>query len=126
MTNEERIVLACAQAAHEVNRAYCVALGDTTQPPWENAPLWQRESAINGTKGALAGATPEESHASWLREKAAAGWKFGLVKDPEKKEHPCFVPYSLLPAEQRAKDALFVGTVRAVGMALGYSKEVTR
>jgi hypothetical protein len=118
MTKEARIVLACARAAHEVNRAYCIAIGDTSQPPWENAPAWQRESAINGVKGALAGATPEQSHESWLQEKAATGWKFGLVKDPEKKEHPCFVPYSLLPKEQRQKDVLFTTTVRSVAAAL--------
>jgi hypothetical protein len=113
------VIEACARAAHEVNRAYCLALGDTSQPSWEDAPGWQRTSALNGVSGALAGNTPEQSHESWLAEKRATGWKFGAVKDPEKKEHPCFVPYAELPASQRGKDLLFVGTVRCVAAALG-------
>lgn len=112
------IIEAAARAAHEVNRAYCLALGDTSQPAWDDAPEWQRISAIKGVDGVLAGNTPEQSHECWLEEKRATGWKYGPVKDPEKKEHPCFVPYSDLPPEQQAKDHLFVTTVRAVHEAL--------
>lgn len=28
---------ACASAAHEVNRRYCISIGDNTQPHWEDA-----------------------------------------------------------------------------------------
>jgi hypothetical protein len=108
----------CAQAAHEVNRAYCIAIGDGTQKPWEEAPDWQHESARKGVEGVLAGNGPEQSHESWLAEKAASGWKYGPVKDPEKKEHPCFVPYAELSEAQRKKDHLFVATVRAMAAAL--------
>src|SRR5438105_262770 len=38
------VVEACARAAHEVNRAYCLALGDASQVAWEDAPEWQRSS----------------------------------------------------------------------------------
>jgi hypothetical protein len=110
---------ACARAAHEVNRAYCLAMGDASQVPWEEAPEWQKSSARNGVAGALSGNTPEQSHEGWLAEKAATGWRYGPVKDPEKKEHPCFVPYSELPADQRAKDDLFITTVRVVARACG-------
>lgn len=116
--NNSTLLEACARAAHEVNRAYCLALGDASQPPWEDAPEWQRVSAVKGVAGALAGNTPEQSHEGWLEEKRATGWKYGPVKDPEKKEHPCFVPYAELPPAQRHKDALFVTTVRAVAAAL--------
>lgn len=116
--NEKKIE-ACARAAHEANRAYCAALGDTSQAPWDDAPEWQKSSARNGVVGALNGNTPEQSHESWLAEKAATGWKYGPVKDPEKREHPCFVPYAGLPPEQRAKDGVFVAVVRAMGAALG-------
>jgi hypothetical protein len=118
MTIDERTIEACARAAHEVNRAYCLAIGDTSQPSWEDAPEWQKSSARNGVAGALAGNTPEQSHESWLAEKAASGWKYGPVKDPEKKEHPCFVPYVELPEAQRVKDDLFVHTVTIMRGAL--------
>lgn len=109
---------ACAKAAHEANRAYCLAIGDTSQPAWEDAPLWQRTSAINGVVGVLNGNTPQQSHENWLGEKERTGWKYGPTKDPDKKEHPCFVPYDELPAEQKQKDHIFVNVVKAVAKAL--------
>lgn len=112
-------VLACARAAHEANRAYCAALGDYSQPAWEQAPGWQQTSALNGVQGVLAGNGPEQSHESWLAEKAATGWKYGPVKDAAKKEHPCFVPYAELPPEQRRKDDVYIAVVRAMAVALG-------
>lgn len=106
-----------ASVCHEANRAYCKSIGDSSQPAWEDAHEWQRSSAVNGVKHALEnpGAPPSASHDSWLAEKEAAGWKHGPVKDPEKKEHPCFVPYDLLPPEQKAKDKLFQAVARALG-----------
>ncbi|MDP9895376.1 hypothetical protein J2W32_004474 [Variovorax boronicumulans] len=108
--------LQIARVAHEVNRAYCASLGDTTQPSWDDAAAWQRDSAIAGVEMHLADpdATPEQSHEAWLEQKVADGWTFGTVKDAEKKEHPCFLPYDELPAEQKAKDYLFRGVVHAL------------
>jgi hypothetical protein len=98
-----------AQIAHEVNKAYCESLGDFSQPTWENAPDWQKSSAITGVNFHIANpdATPEASHESWLKQKTEEGWKYGPVKNPETKEHPCFCPYNELPVEQRSKDYLF-------------------
>jgi len=106
---EEQIAKVC----HEINRAYCAALGDDSQPAWEDAPDWQRSSAISGVAFHLRTphAGPDHSHNSWLAEKQAAGWKYGPVKDPDLKEHPCFVPYDQLPREQQAKDYLFRAVV---------------
>lgn len=110
---EEQIVNA-AQTAHEVNRAYCTGLGDISQVAWAIAPEWQRTSAIHGVRGVIAGNTPEQSHASWMEEKRATGWKWGPVKNADTKEHPCFVPYNQLPPAQQRKDLLYVTTVRGV------------
>src|SRR4051812_43432762 len=114
----DKTIEACARAAHETNRAYCIAIGDTSQPAWDDAPEWQRTSALNGIRGALAGNTPEQSHNGWLAEKEATGWKFGPVKNPDRKEHPCMVPYADLPPTQRAKDGLYIAVVRAVAASL--------
>lgn len=105
-----------ARLCHEVNRAYCEALGDKSQVPWEQAPEWQQQSAINGVLFHLEhpNSQPQDSHDNWAREKFAAGWKYGPKKDPEKKEHHCLVPFGQLPIEQRAKDHLFLGVVRAL------------
>ena len=104
-----------ARVAHEVNRAYCEALGDNSQPAWEDAPQWQKDSALLGVDLHLSGDHgPEASHESWSAQKIADGWKYGPVKDPEAKEHPCLVPFSELPREQQAKDFLFRAVVRAL------------
>lgn len=65
------VIEACARAAHEANRAYCIAIGDASQVAWDDAPEWQRSSARNGVVGALNGNTPEQSHEGWLAEKKA-------------------------------------------------------
>lgn len=106
-------VTGIARVCHELNRAYCEALGDHSQVPWDEAPANIRASAIDGVKFHLENpaATPEGSHENWLKGKQADGWKFGTVKDAEKKEHPCFVPYWQLPVEQRAKDYIFKAAV---------------
>ena len=104
-----------ARVCHEVNRAYCQALGDNSQPAWDDAPAWQRESARMGVDLHLSGEFgPEASHISWMSQKLDDGWKYGAAKDPEKKEHPCMVPFAELPCEQQAKDFIFRAVVHAL------------
>jgi len=119
MIDHKDIVEAAARAAHEVNRAYCIALGDMSHLDWDNAPEWQKTSARNGVEGVLRGNDPERSHASWFREKILTGWKYGPVKDPEKKEHPCMVLYQELPDAQKKKDSIYVHVVALIAGALG-------
>jgi hypothetical protein len=111
MTNEE-----ISKVIHEANKAYCEVLGDTSQTSWESAPAWQKDSAILGVE--LIRNNPstssKQSHDSWLNQKRKDGWKYGLIKDAEKKEHPCFVEYEKLPESQQKKDALFGAIVRAL------------
>jgi hypothetical protein len=103
-----------ARVCHEANRAYCVLLGDASQPMWDDAPQWQKDSAVLGVQNALNGASPEQSHESWLAQKRADAWVYGPVKDAATKTHPCVVPYAELPDDQRRKDALFVAVVNAL------------
>lgn len=113
--NNEQI----ARIAYETNRAYCQSIGDNSQPPWEEAPLWQQTSVLKGVEFHLRNheneitPSPSASHESWLEGKRADGWKYGPVKDAAKKEHSCFVPYNQLPVQQRLKDYLFGAIVRA-------------
>lgn len=119
---DEKLVEMCARVAHEMNRAYCKSLGDDSQLSWEDAPLWQQVIARHGAKAKLINpsTTPAESHAGWLRAKEEDGWKYGPVKDPSKKEHPCFVPYELLPEAQKAKDFIFVAAVEQTKWLWGH------
>lgn len=111
MIDTEKVARIC----HETNRVYCESIGDGSQKPWAFAEDWQRESAIKGVVFAVSNpeAPASAQHDAWLADKERAGWKYGPVKDAEKKEHPCFVPYDKLPVEQRIKDYLFKGVVWA-------------
>lgn len=111
MTNEH-----IAQVCHEANRAYCEVIGDNSQKPWGEAEQWQRASAIRGVEFKLNNleAPASAQHEAWLRDKVGDGWKYGPLKDPAKKEHPCIVPYGNLPLQQRAKDALFIAVVESL------------
>lgn len=131
---ERELIESIAKVAHETNRVYCAMMGDLSQPAWEDAPLWQKDSAINGVifharcfeEGLEAPASA--SHDSWLEQKRREGWKYGPVKDPAKKEHPCFVPYDDLPLNQKMKDYLFSGVVKAFlnGFKIESEKELTK
>jgi hypothetical protein len=109
-------MVAAARAAHEANRLLCLAMGDNSQTSWENAPDWQKNSALTGVSSVIShpSITAEQLHESWLDSKRADGWKYGPVKDETLKEHPCFIPYAELPAKQRLKDEMFGMIVRAV------------
>lgn len=108
-------VSAIARVTHELNRAFCRALGDLSQPVWEEAPEWQRSSAIAGVFFHIENpdAGDDASHNSWMEQKRADGWIYGKVKDPEASPptHPCMVAFEELPPEQQLKDKLFRTTV---------------
>jgi len=115
--HDQELVAAIAMVCHEANRAYCLTLGDRSQPAWADAPAWQIESVMAGVRSALDPIqvlSPEASHQLWMQRKHEEGWIYGPAKNPEKKEHPCMVPYEDLPMEQRRKDSLFLAIVRAL------------
>jgi hypothetical protein len=107
---------AIAQVAHELNKSYCEFLGDFSQPSWDDAPMWQVESAVNGVLFHVEhpDAGPDASHNSWMKEKVDNGWVWGPVKNPETKEHPCIVPFEQLSKEQQYKDHLFRQVVHSL------------
>lgn len=103
-----------ARICHEVNRAYCESLGDHSQLAWEDAPDWQKVSALSGVDLHLQkDVGPEGSHMSWMELKLSEGWVYGQQKDSVAKTHPCLKPFDELPTEQRAKDYLFRAVVHA-------------
>lgn len=98
-----------AAVCHETNRRYCKEKGDDSQKPWEEAPWWQKQSAIAGVIFVMQNPDKPSSaaHENWLKRKVAEGWKYGEIKDEDAKIHPCVLPYDQLPKDQQIKDALF-------------------
>lgn len=106
-----------ARACHESNRQIQQVIGDPNpSPPWDDAPRWQRDSCIQGVERALRHdtITPEDLHRAWCAAKVADGWVWGPEKDPDKKTHPCLLPYDALPEGQRVKDQVFLTIVDAL------------
>jgi hypothetical protein len=105
-----------ARVCHEANRALCRAFGDDSQLAWEDAPAWQRDSALAGVRFHVKhpDATPSASHENWLKDKVAEGWSYGPEKLPDEKKHPCMLPFDQLPPQQQAKDYLFQAICHAI------------
>lgn len=105
-----------AEMCHTVNKTWCEINGDDSQPSWDDAPDWQKQSALNGVvfHQLNPSAGDSASHDNWVREKLEAGWTYGKFKDPEKKTHYCLVPFEELPLAQQKKDALFRAIVHAL------------
>lgn len=112
-----------ARVCHEANRAYCEVLGDDSQVSWDQAPEWQRQSAITGVRVMAAeldspSFVPSMLHDSWSAEKRRDGWIYGVVKDADLKTHPCLVPFAMLPEAQQRKDYLFASIVMGLLLPL--------
>lgn len=105
-----------AKICHEVNKSYCESIGDNSVPSWDDAPEWQKETVVNGVNFHLCNpdSSPSDSHNNWMKKKEEEGWKYGPIKDPENKEHPCYVPYQELPREQQSKDYIFMSIVKTI------------
>jgi len=109
-----------AQIAHEAGRALQKILDNPSNaisPPWDQFDEEQRAGVISGVKIARYGAPPRVLHDNWVREKLAAGWTYGEVKDAEAKTHPLLVDFDSLPPEEQAKDYLFSGVCAAMNAA---------
>ena len=105
-----------AKVAFDLNAAICRGLGDDSQPSWEGAADWQKESVIDGVEYHMRwpDALACSSHNNWLRKKYKDGWTYSEVKDPEKKTHPCLVEFDKLPIEQQLKDHVFRQAVHSL------------
>lgn len=103
-----------ARTCHEANKVYCETVGDIPQVSWEDAPKWQRESAMMGVALHMDNDVgPEASHDSWMTQKESDGWVYGKKKDEDAKTHPCMVPFDKLPKDQQFKDFLFRAIVHS-------------
>lgn len=61
----------------------------------------------------------EAVHDAWAAERIAAGWTYGPKRDDAKKQHPCLVPYSELPEEEKEYDRQTARTTIAMLLANG-------
>lgn len=53
---------------------------------------------------ALAEAISKNVHDVWAQNRMNEGWTYGPVRDDQKRQTPCLVPYDQLPEEEKAYD----------------------
>ena len=53
---------------------------------------------------ALAEAISKNVHEVWAKNRMNEGWTYGPVRDDQKRQTPCLVPYEDLPEEEKAYD----------------------
>ena len=63
-------------------------------------------SSINLPEGlmALAEAIAKNVHDVWAQNRMNDGWTYGPVRDDQKRQTPCLVPYEELPEEEKVYD----------------------
>lgn len=114
-----------AEIAYEINRAYCEAIGDSSQVSWSDTNEEVKVSAVNGVEFCRAQKptpTPEDNHINWMELKLASGWRYGEIKNETEKTHPCLVAHAALPLAQRVKDHLFIAVVEQFRLQSGITE----
>ena len=53
---------------------------------------------------ALAEAISKNVHEVWAQNRIKEGWTYGPVRDDQKRQTPCLVPYDQLPEKEKAYD----------------------
>ena len=117
---DQEAIETIAEVCHEANRVLQRRNDEPVSPEWFEAPEEQRDSVVSGVFHLISDpeATPEESHQEWLRFKERGGWAYGEVKSFRHRTHPNLLPYDQLSSDQRLKDALFHGIVRALAYGM--------
>lgn len=116
MEYDNKIIYSIAKACNDTIKIYWDSLGEKVDfQTWEDADIWQKESLVRAVRNMLDDNhnNPEDYHKYWKKQKEELGWKYGKVKDIEKKGHPFIVDYKDLPKHERVKDQLLVAIVGA-------------
>ena len=70
---------------------------------------------------ALAEAISKNVHEVWAQNRMNEGWTYGPVRDDQKRQTPCLVPYEDLPEEEKAYDRnTALGTLKFI-VAQGFT-----
>lgn len=105
-----------ARIAHEVDRSHCESLGDFSNKSWHKSTPERRAVVIAGVRRYMADHKdgPQIVHNAWVATMIAQGWVYGEDEDPQKKTHPCLVPFHSLTPIDKSKDFIFHAIVVAL------------
>lgn len=103
-----------ARVAHAAMCEYAEIMGLACGESWELLDGEERNAKRQRVVAVLHGALAENAHKSWCERRLDEGWRYGRNLDVDAKRTPDLLGYDELPAERRAKDALFAAIVEAL------------
>jgi ryanodine receptor 2 len=62
----------------------------------------------------------KNTHENWAVVRISQGWRFGQERNDAHKEHPCLVPYELLPESEKEHDRTVVRELLKTLLSLGF------
>lgn len=71
----------------------------------------------------LAELLAKNTHEIWARNRIEEGWTYGDIRNDEKLQSPCLIPYEKLPESEKEYDRSTSQEVLKVLYALGYRIE---
>ncbi len=83
-------------------------------------PADTRDISLSREIEALREALAKNTHEVWAAARLREGWTYGPVRDEEKKEHPCLIPYEELPESEKDYDRATSGETLRLILKLGY------
>lgn len=67
-------------------------------------PIDTSDVILDGDVLSLSEALARNTHEVWAENRIKDGWKYGDVRDDEKRCHPCLIPYDELSEEEKEYD----------------------
>ena len=71
---------------------------------YEPKPIDTSDVVLDDDVRELSELLAENTHEVWAQQRIRDGWIYGEVRNDEKKEHPCLVPYSELSDSEKEYD----------------------
>ncbi|MDR3218195.1 MAG: Ryanodine receptor Ryr [Dysgonamonadaceae bacterium] len=67
-------------------------------------PIDTSQSTLSANLMEIAELLAKNTHEVWAAARIAEGWKYGVERNDERKEHPCLIPYKELPENEKEYD----------------------
>ena len=87
---------------------------------YEPAPVDTSDIVLSEELSTLIERIAENIHDVWAVGRISEGWRYGTVKDPEKKTTPLLIPYTDLPDSEKEYDRKSVLETLKLIVKLGY------